>query len=300
MRDSVGRVMPSLRTLPADLRNFAKYHLVRRHVTYPAPETELGVVPIGFEMDTFLETLHGYSDRFEIDELARVSYGGRELPMLRLRSAQEGAKCHVVVLAGIHGNEQAGLLAVPEILDAYEGERGVALTVIAPANPIGADETSRYNAEGYDINRDFTRFLTPEARAIRRALQDFPRGRPDFVVSLHEGPQDATFFFANGSVPATVSANVARALADGGTELAARDYFGLTLDPPGVSASSPAARGLAWVWDKTLGMKAANRYCEERGVPEITLESSWRLADREARVRAHVDVVGAVLREMAE
>ena len=40
--------MPSLRTLPHDLHMLAKYHLKRRVADYPAPETELGVVSLGF------------------------------------------------------------------------------------------------------------------------------------------------------------------------------------------------------------------------------------------------------------
>jgi hypothetical protein len=45
-------------------------------------------------------------------------------------------------------------------------------------------------------------------------------------------------------------------------------------------------------------MKTTLAYSEDRGIPEITLESSWRLPDEAARVRAHVDLVAAVARAL--
>jgi hypothetical protein len=45
-------------------------------------------------------------------------------------------------------------------------------------------------------------------------------------------------------------------------------------------------------------MKATIAYSADRGIPELVLESSWRLADPSARVRAHVDLVTAVARAL--
>jgi hypothetical protein len=126
----------------------------------------------------------------------------------------------------------------------------------------------------------------------------YERERPDFVISLHEGPQDATFMFANRFVDGALARTLLGALAAGGTVLAEKDYFGLRLDPPGLSATSPAGRAVNWLWARTLGMKATIGYSEDRGIPELVLESSWRLADEAARVRAHVDLVAAVTRAL--
>jgi hypothetical protein len=167
----------------------------------------------------------------------------------------------------------------------------VRLVVVTPVNPVGAAELSRFNAEGYDINRDFVRFGTPEARVVRDV---FERERPDFVISLHEGPQDATFMFANRFVEAPLAHALCDALSAGGTVLAEKDYFGLRLDPPGLSPSSATARMVTSLWALTLGMKATIAYSEDRGIPEIVLESSWRMTDEAARVRPHVDLVAAV------
>jgi len=286
-------------SLLSDLRLFAKYHLKRRVVDHPAPETELGIVPLGFELDDYVGSLEAFAGRFEIEMLANVAYRERRHPVVKVSSAW-GAKLTLLVLAGVHGNEHAGLLAVPSILEAYDRRRdelsSVDLVVVTPVNPVGAAELSRYNAEGYDINRDFRRFDTPEARAVRAVFESV---RPDFVVSLHEGPQDATFFFANQHVPRQSAARILGALERGGTTLATKDYFGRTLEPAGYAPMGRVGWALQWLWAATLAMESTTFWANELGVPEITLESAWRLPDRDARLRAHVDVVAAVLDELA-
>lgn len=286
--------MPSLATLPKDVANFAKYHLVRRSVTWPAPETELGVVPLPFDLDRYVETIRAFEgDRFEVRTEASVNYRGRAHPILAVRSRASAPKT-LLVLAGVHGNEHAGLLAVPPILERWRSDN-VRLVVVTPANPVGAAQLSRYNADGYDVNRDFVRFATPEARLVRRL---YDRERPDFVISLHEGPQDATFMFANRFVGDALARTLLGALEAGGTVLAEKDYFGLRLDPRGLSSTSRTSRFVNWLWSRTLGMKATIGYSEDRGVPELVLESSWRLPDEATRVRAHVDLVAAVARAL--
>lgn len=282
--------MPSLATLRRDLSNFARYHLVQRAETYPARTDDMGIVPLPFELDGYVERVRGMDGpRFEVSEEARISYRGRAHPILCVRSRAPAAKT-LLVLAGVHGNEHAGLLAVPPLLERFDAER-VRLVVVTPVNPVGAAELSRFNADGYDVNRDFVRFSTPEARVVRGV---FDRERPDFVISLHEGPQDATFMFANRFVDAGLARALCGALVEGGTTLAERDYFGMRLAPPGLSASSRAGRAVTRLWALTLGMKASIAYSEDRAIPEIVLESSWRMADIAARVRPHVDLVNAV------
>lgn len=288
--------MPTL----SELRLFAQYHLLRRVHDHPARETELGVVSLGYEPAAFEAEIRARADRFDVREVARVSYRGAERPIFSVCSRNaHTARRRLLVLSGVHGNEQAGIVCVPEILDRYqagcEGAHDVALEVITPVNPIGAAELSRFNAEGYDVNRDFVRFDTPEARVVRDA---FDARRPDFVVSLHEGPQDASFMFANEHVSPERAARLLRALEAGGTVLAKTDYFGARLSPPGLSPSTRATRAVLALWAGTLGMMASNAFSAARGVPELTLESSWRSPDRAARVRAHVDLCLAVLKEL--
>lgn len=289
--------MPSIATLPQDLAKFARYHLVRRAETHPVRDTDMGIVPLPFELDAYVDRIRAFDgDRFEVATETTVSYRDRPHPILSVRSrASAKTDKTLLVLAGVHGNEHAGLLAVPPILEAWSSER-VRLVVVTPVNPVGAAELSRFNAEGYDINRDFVRFGTPEARVVRDV---FERDRPDFVISLHEGPQDATFMFANRFVTAPLGSELCDARARGGTVLAEKDYFGLRLTPAGLSPSSATGRAVTKVWAATLGMKATIAYSEDLGIPEIVLESSWRMTSEAERVRPHVDLVAAVAERLA-
>jgi hypothetical protein len=282
--------------LAKDLSKFARYHLIRRAETYPAREVELGIVPLAFDFDRYVESIRAFDgSAWGVRTETTVTYRDRAHPILSLESrTRTRAEKTLLVLSGVHGNEHAGLLAVPRILQSWTSMR-VRLVVVTPVNPVGAAELSRFNAEGYDVNRDFVRFGTPEARIVRDVID---RERPDFVVSLHEGPQDATFMFTNAHVGAALGRRLCTALADGGTVLAAKDYFGLRLDPPGLSPSSRRARAITKLWAATLGMKTSMAYSEDRGIPEIVLESSWRMPDEDARIRPHVDLVAAVAREM--
>jgi hypothetical protein len=282
-------------TLP-EVRAFVRLHLRQRAYDHPAQDEGLGVVPLGYEPEAFETAVRAFGDRYDVVEEGRVSYRGIARPILSVSSRTPDPAQRLLIVSGIHGNEQAGIMCIPEILERYDRDGPVALRVLTPVNPVGAAELSRFNAEGYDINRDFIRFRTEEARIVRRAFDEF---RPDFVLSLHEGPQDAAFMFANQHVDGALARRLLAALEAGGTTLATKDYFGLALRPPGLSASTPVQRGILRLWETTLKMMAVNAYAAGRGVPEVTLESSWRSTDHAARVRAHVDLTLALQDELA-
>lgn len=278
----------------ADVRAFVRLHLRQRAFDYPARDEDLGVVSLGYAPEAFEETIRGYGDRYDVSEVARLAYGGATRPMLSVSSRTANATKRLLVVSGIHGNEQAGIVSVPDILERYDSER-VALRVLAPVNPVGAAEFSRFNGDGYDINRDFLQFRTEEARAVRAAFDEF---RPDFVASLHEGPQAAVFMFANEHVDGGLARRLLAALEACGTTLATKDYFGFRLRPPGLSASSPFQRGVLRVWEAGFKMQAVNAFAAARGIPEVTLETGWRSDDAAGRVRAHVELVVALVREL--
>jgi len=288
----------TLRGVPTmqEVRAFVRLHLKQRAYDYPAPDEGLGVVPLGYEPDAFEQTVRAFADRYDVVEEGRVSYLETTRPIFSVSSRTPNPAKRLLIVSGIHGNEQAGIMSVPEILERYDRGGSVALRVLTPVNAIGAAELSRFNADGYDINRDFIQFRTEEARLVRRAFDEF---KPDFVLSLHEGPQDAAFMFTNPHVDIALANTLLAALEAGGTTLATKDYFGLTLKPPGLSASSPVQRMILRVWEATLKQQAVNAFAAARGIPEVTLESGWRSSDGAARVRAHVDLTLALSQELA-
>jgi hypothetical protein len=282
--------VPTLASIAKDLRLFAKYHLKHPVASHPAREEELGLVELPFDLDEYVRGLQGMPG-FETKTVADVEHDGRRHPIVVVRSTNEARKT-LLVIAGIHGNERAGLLAVPRILQTFDRSAGVRLVVVTPANPVGATQLSRYNARGYDINRDFKRFETEEARVLRSI---FEAERPDFVVSLHEGPHQATFMFANHLVPALVTDRALAALDGAGVALAKKDYFGFALRPPGLSAWTRFSRVVHRLWAIAPGLMPTIQFSADRSIPEIVLESSWRDSDGEARIRPHVEVVRAVI-----
>lgn len=288
--------MASLEPTLSNLRVFAKYHLVRRNFDYPAPETALGIELLDYDSESYAKALQRYTGRFQIDCLDEVAYRGRAYPIHRLRASGDAeARKSLLVLCGIHGNEYAGLLAVPLLLERFSANpecfAHLDLSFVTPVNPVGAQERSRYNAEGYDVNRDFKRFDTPEARAVRRAIDE---AEPDFILGLHEGPHDGSFMFANHEVDPALARPVLEKLEQSGTRLATVDYLGRTLDTPGYAPATPGLKIAWWLWAAALGMMSAGMYAHTRRTPEITLESSWREAGG-ARVRTHFEFVLAIV-----
>lgn len=283
-----------------DLRLFAKYHLVRRVYDHPAREEELGVELIGYDPDAYTSQLKiAAGDAFAVEVVDHVAYRGTERPIHLVSTDRDGATKTLLVLGGVHGNEQAGLLAIPPLLCAIREQNlapDVEVRIVTPVNAVGAAEASRYNADGFDINRDFVRFETREAQLVRQVFEERP---PDFMVSLHEGPQPATFLFANRLVAPSKAERLLARLDGAGVELATEDYFGRTLDTPGYAPMKPAMWRLSMLWAATLKMKATGVWAEEQGCPEITLESSWTGRNADARVTAHTELVLGVLDELS-
>lgn len=283
-----------------DLRLFAKYHLIRRVYDHPAREEELGVELLGYDPDRYTDQLReAAGDAFEVTILDHVTYRDTRRPIHLVTTNRADAAKTLLVLAGVHGNEQAGLLAIPPLLEALREESlapDVELRVLTPVNAIGAAEGSRYNAGGFDINRDFVRFETREAQLVKQVFEEH---MPDFMVSLHEGPQPATFLFANRLVAPSTAVRLLSRLEGAGVELATVDYFGRTLEPPGYAPMKPATWTLSMIWAATLRMKATGVWADEQGCPEITLESSWTGRDAASRIRAHTELVLGVLDELS-
>lgn len=238
---------------------------------------------MGFDLDRYLARVRAFDgERFAVTAAST-------LPILAVRSKRDAART-LLVLAGVHGDEPGGFLAVPAILEAWSAAN-VRLVVVTPVNPHGAAKNTRRNATGHDINRDFVRFVTPEAQAVRAIFDDV---RPDFVISLHEGPQHGTFMFTNRHIDAALATTLCDALAAGGSELAKRDYFGRRLEPRGWAPATATTRFVWKIGASALRQQATITFSEDRGIPEIVLEGSTRTKDEAARIRPHVDLVAAV------
>jgi protein MpaA len=111
-----------------------------------------------------------------------------------------GTGTDVIFLIGsIHGDETAGTGMLWKLMDLFIGNpellNGRKVLIMPVANPDGKAVYKRYNANGVDINRNFstlnrinkqkyglTALSEPESRAIARIIQQY---QPDRIVSIH-------------------------------------------------------------------------------------------------------------------
>lgn len=99
----------------------------------------------------------------------------------------------VYLSAGIHGDEEAGPQAVLELMRAA-AFRPDCRWILCPAlNPAGLAAGTRDNAAGIDLNRDYLRRHSGEARAHAAWLESRPP--PDLFLSLHEDWETSGFYF---------------------------------------------------------------------------------------------------------
>jgi predicted deacylase len=113
-----------------------------------------------------------------------------DFPAWRRVPANERAR--IYVSSGMHGDEPAGPLAVLRLLHEDAWPADAALWLCPCLNPAGFRLHRRENAEGIDINRDYRRLQTAEARAHTDWLQRQPAF--DVTLCLHEDWESNGFY----------------------------------------------------------------------------------------------------------
>jgi len=105
-----------------------------------------------------------------------------------------------MILAAIHGNEQAGTPLCLRLIDYYrehpEDLDGRRVVLLPRTNPDGVIRNQRHNAHGIDLNRNFdssnrqntevygmSGLSEPESQVIAQVILDY---QPDRIITLHE------------------------------------------------------------------------------------------------------------------
>lgn len=112
----------------------------------------------------------------------------RHLPLWEVHLTPPHPLARVLILARVHGDEpaatEAALTFMRSVLsDERPAYRKFEYVVLPCLNPEGASRNRRENDEGLDINRDYLRLSTAEARAVVSLYDSF---HPALVVDMHE------------------------------------------------------------------------------------------------------------------
>ena len=106
--------------------------------------------------------------------------------------APTGARQHVYISSGIHGDEPAGPLAVLQLFQEKRWTAGAAVSLVPCLNPRGFERNCRENEEGIDLNRDYRAVKTALVRAHVEWLGRQPRF--DVTLLLHEDWESNGFY----------------------------------------------------------------------------------------------------------
>jgi hypothetical protein len=105
-------------------------------------------------------------------------------PLLALTKRTPGPRPRLYLSAGIHGDEPAPPLALLEMLEAGVFDRRAVWFLCPLLNPAGFLQSTRENAAGLDLNRDYRDPQSEEIRSHVRWLRRQPNF--DLTLAVHE------------------------------------------------------------------------------------------------------------------
>lgn len=173
---------------------------------------------------------------------------GRAVPMYCLSNGRSGRKLKVWLQGAIHGNEPAAAEALFQLTDYVLGsEDGARLLkrmdiyILPMANLDGYLADKRVSADGFDLNRDQTKFADPQSVMIKRAFMavnpdvavDFHEFQPNRLVNVHSETPNAILYYDALFLP-TGHPNVPQVLRDASIRLF-EEPCGAALDAVGYS-----------------------------------------------------------------
>lgn len=131
-----------------------------------------------------------------IKKIEGYSYMNRPIESITLGSGRDVT----LIIASIHGNEQAGTPLVYKLIDHLRLNRGLLnnrkVVIVPEANPDGVAANTRYNARKVDLNRNFPSsnrknnttnglhgLSEPESRVLSKVIDTH---KPDRIISIHQ------------------------------------------------------------------------------------------------------------------
>ena len=202
---------------------------------------------------------------------------GRSLQGRAIRALHFGeGETKVLLWSQMHGDESTATMALVDIVRFFaEGgseslrerlQRNLSITLVPMLNPDGAEDFTRWNAIGVDVNRDARRLATPEGRALKE-LRD--RLEPDFAFNLHDQNARTVAGENGGQVAIALLAPAAdKARSYGDVRTRAR-LVAATI----VSILEPAIGGHIAKYDDTFNPRAFGDLMQAWGTSTVLIES---------------------------
>lgn len=200
-----------------------------------------------------------------------------------------GNSRRVLISAGIHGDEPAGVEAIcalleRKVLSSYTGTWEISL--IPCINPFGYEKATRTNHEDQDLNRHFKSANPPGEVRLVQSVFHSPF---DLTLELHEDVDSAGYYLyesgeadLTGSLPGRMLSEVEKVMPlNMSSEIDGSPASG------GVISRVPLAEEMNW-WPMALYARSKGaRYC-------MTLETAPGFP-MEVRVNAHINAILAAL-----
>lgn len=121
-----------------------------------------------------------------------VFYSAEDRELCALHRTPESARTRIYVSAGIHGDEPAGPVLMHELLKRNDWPFDAEILLIPCLNPTGFRLSTRENAEGIDLNRDYLHRRAAETKAHVELLERLPQF--DLMLCLHEDWEARGFY----------------------------------------------------------------------------------------------------------
>lgn len=280
-----------MRNLIKQLKLFKKYFLAGKAANGPGQQSDFLMYLRPVDAQAYNRTVHKLSAQNKV--LKTIMYKDKQYEILQLDAGNQHAKKKLLIFAGVHGNEFAAALVIPDLLKEIKAKpkdyNGWHIRIVTPINPIGLAHGSRYNEEGYDVNRDFKKFVTTGAQVQRDAIESF---NPDVLVSLHESPEQGFFMFSEGKLPKLLRASITGNLEAAKVALARKSFFHVKLKS-GIWEKPPAI----FLLQRLLGIHTLGYFAYKRRILTITTESTWAERDVESRKKPHLIVIKAIIND---
>jgi hypothetical protein len=259
----------------------------RPRETTAAPIRDLGAVR------QMLQAADRASVHQLLTEIGRISVPGFEAPIWRMayRPFQADLK-RVLILAGLHGDETAGVDYVLTLLQRLGSTPAATILydmdILPLVNPWGWVHAMPFTQAGIDVAADFNGFKSTEAKVLRRFLR---AKRYDLVIDLRDDPGAAGFYLRQyGTDPRRSATRILDAIRAAGYPIE-DDRSGIWLRPSDGIVTVPLWGLTVLRWSRRLTLGGYLRENVSSNIFSLVTPAVLPLADRMAMQQIAVETL---------